>query len=333
MTRGSCRGPRLPLPSRVRWRPAAISLGDFGSDRSRTDRHPEHRGLASTRPRTYSGGARPSVRLPSGGVSGGRSDLLAPAYATEAREYLGDLRPQTVRQPWREDLQTTSRVWLYSAFGAGGGTRARFEEAGHTLAETREFPGRLRVDRYELRRLGRSGSGARWSILPRRKSFIAIPTGGASRARAWQPTSFRGGPGGRWVCAHDPGWFYVGPEWHRMGEQLRRCIWAHPPKTGRLEIRFFDVPVAETLSAHGGHTLNASGPRPRFTWTSGSTTGPEQRFTFELEDTWRPIRLRAPTSTSTATLTFAVSSPNNGANHFCFVADTRAGGATNEGPR
>lgn len=269
--------------------------------------------------------------------------FLVPAYATEAREYLGDLGPRAVRDPLLEDVEPYHRMWSYTLFGEETKLEGRLRGAGHELETRQTFPGGIVVDRY---RLEGPASAVRWSLLedfegqpPGRKPRVLSgafevehhrPDGKIDRCDRWLAGSKRGGPGGRFQCPHDGDWLYVGPEWHFMGERPRRCLWAHPPQDGRLMVRIQDVPLAGTLYLRGGHTLNASkrAQAPVYldvSLVSSEGTTPEQRFRFELEDTWRPYRMRTPT-TGTATLTLAVSSPNNGANHFCFVADTRATG-------
>ena len=143
------------------------------------------------------------------------------------------------------------------------------------------------------------------------------------RCDRWERKNKQGGPPGRWVCPKDGDWFYVAPQWHRMGDHLRRCLWAHPPTSGRLSIRFTDVPLDGVLAGRAGHTLFSSdrARAPVMLDVQFGTDVP-QRFAFGLEDFFKPFRIQIPTAT-TATVTFSVSSPDAGANHFCFVADVR----------
>jgi hypothetical protein len=50
--------------------------------------------------------------------------------------------------------------------------------------------------------------------------------------------------------------------------------------------------------------------------------GQRTRFPLGLDENWRPIALLTP-QTGTATVSFGVSTPDAGTNHFCFDADMR----------
>ena len=247
--------------------------------------------------------------------------ILAPPYATRAREVLGDLRPVNPRFPLHEDLDIRARVWVFALFGAEREVGASLEAAGFIEAFAHNADG-IAIRRYERTPRARVAYDF-VAALPRAK--VAHDQGGGREAPCdrWERLNHQGGPGGRWVCRRDGEWFYVGEEWHRMGDQRRRCLWAHPPNQGRLVVRFADVPLRGVLTVRGGHTLNAS-RRARAPVHLDVNWGARvpQRLTFALEDHFRPFRLKIPTAT-TATVTFAVSSPDAGVNHFCFVADVR----------
>lgn len=251
--------------------------------------------------------------------------FILPTYATEIRERFGDLAPRAVRDPLlEEDLELLDRVWVVSSFGAEAEAHRRFVSAGHRPLERASFGG-VTMDLFALE--GPAAEVA-WRALDafRDVEVSHVHPGGRREAcKTWVEGAKPGGPGGRWKCAHDGDWLYVGPEWHRMGERPRRCFWAHPPREGHLELRFPEVPPGAVLAGAGGHTLNAStrAQAPVFLDARMGDDGPSQRFVFELEDTWRPFRMRVPTSTQARTLVLSVSSPDNGANHFCFTVDLR----------
>ncbi|MEO1232847.1 MAG: hypothetical protein AAFZ18_28520 [Myxococcota bacterium] len=250
--------------------------------------------------------------------------FILPAYATQIREELGDLGPLAARDPLLEDLESWDRAWVISSFGAEERARTRFEAAGHIHVERVAFPG-LVVDLFSI---GGPRADIEWQAAGAvRELEVAhvYPDGRRIACERWVEGAKPGGPGGRWVCPHDSDWLYVGLEWHRMGERPRRCLWAHPPREGRLELRFPEVPPGTVLAGAGGHTLNAS-RRAQAPVFLDARFGEQatQRFVFELEDTWRPFRMIVPTSTSPRALVLSVSSPNNGANHFCFDATVRS---------
>ncbi len=246
--------------------------------------------------------------------------LLAPFYATRAREFLGDLHPLAVRYPLDEDLDVRSRVWIFGLFGAEGDVGSQLESVGYMPAFSHHRDG-IAVLRYE--RPARAEVTYDFvDALPKAK---VLHDRGGRRVPCdrWQRRNQQGGPPGRWVCPTDGDWFYVAPEWHRMGDHLRWCIWAHPPNEGRLIIRFPEVPVRGVLAGRAGHTLHSSRhARAPVFLDVGWAAEPPQRFSFALEDHFRPFRVAIRTAT-TATVTFSVSSPDAGVNHFCFTADVR----------
>lgn len=262
----------------------------------------------------------PAAQTVRDGFVDGDLILLLPAYATQAREYLGDLHPVAVRRPLAEDLEIRDRVWLHALFGAEKDVGSALRASGFERAARHDFDG-IVVERYERSRRAE----VRYRFVDRLRAARVFheKDGELVPCDRWVDTDQHGGPGGRWVCPYDGEWFYVAPEWHRMGDHLRRCLWAHPPHQGRLVVRFPSVLVSGTLAGRAGHTLNSSrhARAPVHLDVSWGDV-PPQRFTFALADHFRPFRLEVPTTT-TATVSFAVSSPDAGANHFCFVADLR----------
>lgn len=248
--------------------------------------------------------------------------FLVPAYATRAREHLGDLSPLAVRDPLLEDFAVHPRAWVFGLFGAAEALRPRMAKAGHTLERTLDLPvPGVTVDLY--RTYGDQQTVFSFADSLQRARVWHEKDGPDSDCSRWMPANGQGGTHGRWSCPYDQEWFYVAPEWHRMGEHLRFCLWAHPPSQGRLVIQYPDVPLGGTLFGRAGHTLNSRhhARAPVFLDVAVGEEAPH-RFVFELEDHFRPFLV--PTSTTgTATITFAVSTPDAGANHFCFDAEIR----------
>ena len=251
---------------------------------------------------------------------------LLPAYATRAREWLGDLpHIYAVRSPEREDLETVQRVWLLSMFEKHLDTQAALEDLGFSKQEEAiPAPGVqavLLTRNQQERSLYRFVEHLKEAKVWHEKNGKRVP------CDRWLAQNNQGEAVGRYSCRENSDWFYVAPEYHRMGEHTRRCLWAHPPGQGRLVIAFADVPVQDSLHIAGGHTINSSVRAEAAVFMDvrvGEAT--EQRFRFELEDTWDERRLLLDTvgTTTTATVSFAISSPKSGANHFCFTADSRA---------
>ena len=249
--------------------------------------------------------------------------LLVPAYATRAREHLGDLRPVATRTPLAEDFAAHQRVWVFGLFGEGEGLRADLEASGLELeAKASPSPG-ITVDRYRVK--APATVGYRFvDQLRGAKVMYEQPDGVLEPCDQWTDDNGHGGKGyGRWKCRRDSEWFYVSPEWHRMGDHLRLCLWAHPPNGGRLLIRYPSVPLTGVIHGRAGHTLNGSmHARAPIHLDVHVGSLPHQRYSFGLHEHYRPFALQTPVGTPT--LTFAVSTPDAGANHFCFSADVRS---------
>jgi hypothetical protein len=249
--------------------------------------------------------------------------ILAPFYATRLLEAVGDLDVVAPREPLAEDLRAHRHAIVAGLTDAVDALGLALEAAGlERLARVTHGPA-LVVARYRVRRPWAVAFDAR-EALPRASVWYEQADGQIERCGEWSATNGQGGALGRWVCPRDRDWFYVAPEYHRMGDQLRLCLWAHPPSGGRLVVTFGGVPMTGHLFGHAGHTLNGSVyARERVDLDVAIGDGAPQRFAFALDEHWRPFALATPT-TGTATVSFAVSSPDPGANHFCFVADTRA---------
>ncbi len=247
--------------------------------------------------------------------------LLVPHYATRAREYLGDLHPLAVRAPMLEDLQKHPRIWVFGLFEEAQALRPQMLAAGHRLLQTKNPAPGVTVDLFQTA----EPYEVVYDFLNTLKSASVWheQEGKNTACDTWSPRNGHGGNFGRWTCPKDRDWFYVTPQWHRMGDHLRLCLWAHPPTKGRLMIRFPGVPLTGHLAGRAGHTLNSSQRAQAPVHLDVHVEGQgEQRFEFALEQHFEPFKLRTP-QTGTATITFGVSSPNAGANHFCFIADMR----------
>lgn len=247
--------------------------------------------------------------------------ILQPAYATRARETLGDLHPVAVRDPLAEDFDAHPRVWVFGLFSAAEALRPAMVASGLKLLNSQTPAPGITLDLWST---GRHHAPI-YDFVAHLAEAKVWHEKGAEKIRCdrWQTTNGQGGALGRWACPNDTDWFYVAPEWHRMGDHLRLCLWAHPPNEGRLVIQFPQVPLTGRLFGHAGHTLNASvNARAPIDFDVRIGDGLSQRFIFELSDTWRPFAVTTSTAT-TSTVTFAVSSTDAGVNHFCFSADLR----------
>lgn len=261
----------------------------------------------------------PAAAVVRDGFTNGDLIILVPAYATRGREYLGDLHPVAPMDPLREDFEAHKRFWVFGLFGDAERLRPEFTARGHRLVKEHAADG-ITVDLYEVAHPVETTFVFR-DRLRSARVYHEYDDGRRERCDTWSDDNFHGHRSlGRWACPHDSEWFYVAPQWHRMGDHLRLCLWAHPPNEGRLVVAFPDVPMTGVLSGRAGHTLNGSlhAHAPIHLDVLVGETG-TQRFTYELSEHWEPFVLTTPT-TGTATVSFAVSTPNAGANHFCFDA-------------
>lgn len=255
--------------------------------------------------------------------------LILPFYATRAREWLGDLDPVAPKNPLAEDFDTHARVAVFSLFGAVESLDPELERMGLARAR-RESPKKgITLDVYTVSSTRTVTYSFRDHLAQARVTYEQ-PDGKLEACDRYGDEHGRGGVMGRWSCRRDAEWFYVGREWHRMGDHPRLCLWAHPPNAGRLRIEFPGVPLATRLAGRAGHTLNSSlHARQRVDLEveimrsaphgQGSPIRETQQLSFALRETWRPFSILTP-FTGTATVTFSVSSPDAGANHFCFDA-------------
>jgi hypothetical protein len=248
--------------------------------------------------------------------------FLVPHYATRPREWLGDLEPLEVHDPLLEDFAVHPRAWVFGMFGRAEELRERMTRAGHVLEKTLSVAPGVTIDLY------RTYADSETTYLFRdhlrdARVLHEKKDGGQAACSEWTKQNGQGADTGRWTCPTDRDWFYVSPEWHRMGDQPRPCLWAHPPSQGRLVIEYPDVPLAGVLYGRAGHTLNSQhyAHAPIFFDVTVGNSAP-QRFVFELEENFRPFMVKTATA-GTATVTFAVSTPDAGANHFCFDVEMR----------
>ena len=257
---------------------------------------------------------------------GGDAIFLVPEYATRARVSLGDLQPIAVRDPLAEDLETYRRVWVFGLFGEAEAARARFQAAGFNVIAASSFVADgVTVDLYAVEDAATVATET-YNFRDRLAEASVFHERNGERVACAQ----RLGPAGngprdafRWGCPYDSDWFYVGPEWQRMGDRLRLCLWAHPPREGRLLIRYPRVPLSGQIYGRAGHTIIAAAYGRAPIALDVEIDGlPNQRFEVASGDADRPFMMRTPTSGS-STITFGISTADNGANHFCLEASMR----------
>lgn len=134
-------------------------------------------------------------------------------------------------------------------------------------------------------------------------------------------------PASRFECPGGP-FFNVGVTVIADQDFLpRRCIWSHPLARGEIVTRFTGVPLGSVVRGHGGmywivERDRKGAPVQLRVRVDGDTIG---TVVHRDGDGWSEFEmpLGAHAGAASATVEFAVSSPNNQHRHFCFEADTR----------
>ncbi len=248
--------------------------------------------------------------------------LLVPHYATRARQHLGDLHPVASPEPLSEDFGPHPRVWVLGLFGEAEKLQQQLLANGFELLEHQIPSEGITVDLYRNPRVEK----VVFDFVQRLKGAKVFHEKDGQRipCAQWHDTNGQGGPFGRWACPYDAEWFYVSPQWHRMDQTMRWCLWAHPPSQGRLLVQYYEVPLTGLLTGRAGHTANGSLYAHADLWLDVEIgNNLPQRFVLPLHENWLPFGVKTAT-VGTATVTFAVSTPDAGANHFCFSSSMRS---------
>ncbi|MCB9555438.1 MAG: hypothetical protein H6707_04990 [Deltaproteobacteria bacterium] len=154
------------------------------------------------------------------------------------------------------------------------------------------------------------------SLLPRiaQAEVSLVSASGSSTPCRWR--------GDKHHCsAHS--WNYVGVGLHKVGAQMRRCIWAHPVDGNALKIRFANVSFGRALVGHHGLTDDAvrsfpAGAAVTLDVEAGSIT---QRLVRTNKRGWAYYKIDTrKLNGQRGDLTFTVSTPRAGGRHYCFGA-------------
>lgn len=103
----------------------------------------------------------------------------------------------------------------------------------------------------------------------------------------------------------------------------RRCIWAHPPASGELSLRYRDVPLGDRIVGHGGlywmiERERRGAPVEVVVAVEGAEIG---RYLHADGDGWSTFDFSVGESAgSRGEVSFQVSSPDHRHRHFCFEA-------------
>ena len=121
-----------------------------------------------------------------------------------------------------------------------------------------------------------------------------------------------------------PSWNYVGPSSQRVGDALRRCIWAHPVDRGTLRITFSKQRLGRAIFGHHGLTdaavrsFSNGAPVTLKLLVDGKVVVTERQANVRGWNTFRyDTHVRRG---KMATIGFEISTSHAGGRHFCFDA-------------
>ena len=126
--------------------------------------------------------------------------------------------------------------------------------------------------------------------------------------------------GRRHQCSETARWNYVGPSSQRVGDALRRCIWAHPVERGLLRVTFPSQRLGSAIVGHHGLTdaaVRSTGTAVQLeAWLDGKRVLSARRPNQAGWVDWR-IDTSARKGQQ-GVLSFTISSARAGVRHYCF---------------
>jgi hypothetical protein len=129
--------------------------------------------------------------------------------------------------------------------------------------------------------------------------------------------------GDRWQCSA-ASWNYVGLAAYRIGDEFRRCLWAHPIEKGKLRIRFPAQVLGRTIDGHHGFLDTAVQSFPGGApVTLEIEIGNQKQKEILLSNTkgWFDWHLDTKSlQGQRADLTFVISTGRAAGRHYCFDA-------------
>lgn len=139
----------------------------------------------------------------------------------------------------------------------------------------------------------------------------------------------------RHTCLGLPEWMYVGAEAQMVAGHPTRCVWSHPITGGKVVIRYDGVRLRDKL--HFAHALadTAAGkaggaPVTAEVLVDGRSLGRSKRS--NQAGFARKI-FEVPSRGEPAALTLEITTPNDGARHYCWTLTTTSDDAVDEGAK
>ena len=156
-------------------------------------------------------------------------------------------RADRIRTPLLEDLYRYEDVFVVAQADRLDRALAALPFAAEPV-ETHDF-GTVRTARVPV-----PTDAFRWELLEHLGDATVTRVRGAhvERCDRWNPRERR------WDCGPQARWLYVGEELREVGDDPRRCVWAHPLDHGRTLRIASTVPPADTIRVRGSFDLRAA---------------------------------------------------------------------------
>ncbi len=253
--------------------------------------------------------------------------VVAPAWAEPmVRKALGDER-MPLSDLGRPDVDGYAAAVEISILGQEAGELSGWQE------QQQQSHGRFRLRRLTNPTPRPVKLDFVTALSPQTRVFMSRAP--SKPCRWWPKAPLRAGglgghptfPAQRFVC---PGSAFLNVGVTVIADQdfrPRRCLWAHPPASGALVIRYPKVDLAETIVGHGGmywiiERTRKGAPVELLVKVDGELVG---RATHADGDGWSPFSfaLGQHAGKRGASVSFSISSPDYRHRHFCFEARTR----------
>ncbi|MGM0557576.1 MAG: hypothetical protein ACQEVA_14420 [Myxococcota bacterium] len=174
-----------------------------------------------------------------------------PTWTETPYPYLVEAEMQFVRQdePAYSDIADYERIWLITEVGMKDDALASLPFAARASDGSKSF------DTVEVYAVDVPSSPTyRHELRERLHEAKVTHVRGEDvvECNTWSATERR------WDCARRDAWIYVGETIRQLGEDPRKCIWAHPPPDDYwVEVRFPGVTLGDRFRVRAGPTDHA----------------------------------------------------------------------------
>lgn len=138
----------------------------------------------------------------------------------------------------------------------------------------------------------------------------------------------------RHVCRGLESWMYVGPESLLVGGEPARCVWSHPITGGKVVIRFPGVRLGEELTFSHALSDRSAGAPQGASVTAALFLDDERLGTATRSNRqgWARKTFSLPEGAAPDELRLEITTPNDGARHYCWTLTSSNRDAEAEAP-